>query len=205
MQGFMPPDAFMFDTSGQLMMQTAIGGAGTLFGPLVGASLWLFLSDFCKARCSSAAPGSSYSALCSCCWSCFLRHGIVGGLADLVRLIRRLGPAGAPAPEADTLFEGSEDCTPTPMRQAPVSRGTADIVLETKGVSRRFGGILANSDIDFRVRRGELPRYHRSERRGQDHVLQDAHLRGTSQRRPGSCSKAVISPASMSPRSVSSD
>ena len=37
MQGFMPPDAFMFDTSGQLVMQTAIGGAGTLFGPLVGA------------------------------------------------------------------------------------------------------------------------------------------------------------------------
>ena len=28
MQGFMPPDAFMFDTSGQLVMQTAIGGAG---------------------------------------------------------------------------------------------------------------------------------------------------------------------------------
>ena len=37
LQGFMPPEAFTFDTSGQLVMQTAIGGAGTLFGPLVGA------------------------------------------------------------------------------------------------------------------------------------------------------------------------
>ncbi len=46
MQGFMPPDAFTFDTSGQLVMQTAIGGAGTLFGPLVGAAVWLYLSDF---------------------------------------------------------------------------------------------------------------------------------------------------------------
>ena len=46
MQGFMPPDAFTFDTSGQLVMQTAIGGAGTLFGPLVGAAIWLYLSDF---------------------------------------------------------------------------------------------------------------------------------------------------------------
>jgi hypothetical protein len=43
MQGFMPPDAFMFDTSGQLVMQTAMGGAGTLFGPLVGATVWLYL------------------------------------------------------------------------------------------------------------------------------------------------------------------
>ena len=46
MQGFMPPDAFMFETSGQLVMQTAIGGAGTLFGPLLGAIVWLYLQDF---------------------------------------------------------------------------------------------------------------------------------------------------------------
>ena len=49
LQAFMPPDAFMFDTSGQLVMQTAIGGAGTLFGPLVGAALWLFLQDFLQS------------------------------------------------------------------------------------------------------------------------------------------------------------
>ena len=46
MQGFMPPDAFMFDTSGQLVMKTGIGGPGTLFGPLVGALIWLYLQDF---------------------------------------------------------------------------------------------------------------------------------------------------------------
>jgi branched-chain amino acid transport system permease protein len=46
MQGFMPPDAFMFATSGEIVMQTAIGGAGTLFGPLLGAAVWLYLSDF---------------------------------------------------------------------------------------------------------------------------------------------------------------
>src|SRR5689334_21869968 len=45
MQGFMPPDAFTFETSGQLVTQTAIGGTGTLFGPLVGAAVWLFLRD----------------------------------------------------------------------------------------------------------------------------------------------------------------
>ena len=46
MQGYMPPEAFTFDTSGQLVMQTVIGGAGTLFGPLVGAVVWLYLRDF---------------------------------------------------------------------------------------------------------------------------------------------------------------
>src|SRR5262249_19003847 len=55
MQGFMPPDAFMFDTSGQLVMQTAIGGAGTLFGPLLGAALWLYLQDFLQTTLNLGA------------------------------------------------------------------------------------------------------------------------------------------------------
>ena len=42
----MPPEAFTFDTSGQLVMQTVIGGTGTLFGPLFGAAVWLYLRDF---------------------------------------------------------------------------------------------------------------------------------------------------------------
>src|SRR3546814_13198900 len=46
LQGYMPPEAFTFDTSGQLVMQTVIGGLGTLFGPLVGATVWLYLRDF---------------------------------------------------------------------------------------------------------------------------------------------------------------
>jgi branched-chain amino acid transport system permease protein len=48
-QGFMPPEAFDFDTSGQLVIQTAIGGSGTLFGPMVGAAVWLFLRDFLQS------------------------------------------------------------------------------------------------------------------------------------------------------------
>ena len=69
MQGFMPPDAFMFDTSGQLVMQTAIGGAGTLFGPLVGAAVWLYLqrlpADHAASRRDLEAGARRRS---SCCW-----------------------------------------------------------------------------------------------------------------------------------------
>ncbi len=44
-QSYMPPDAFALDTSGQLVIQTVIGGAGTLIGPAVGAAIWLSLRD----------------------------------------------------------------------------------------------------------------------------------------------------------------
>ena len=67
MQGYMPPDAFTFDTSGQIIMMTVIGGLETLFGPLVGATVWLYLRDFLQGGWVSALPGSSCSALSSCC------------------------------------------------------------------------------------------------------------------------------------------
>ena len=204
MQGFMPPDAFMFDTSGQLIMQTAIGGAGTLFGPLVGASLWLFLSDFLQGPLQLGSTWKLVLGVVFVLLVCFLRHGIVGGLADLVRLVRRLGPAGAPAPEADTLFEGSEDCTPTPMRQAPVSHGTAESFSKRRvraGVSAAswqtatsISGSVAASCWVSSVRTARARP--RSSRCSPARYIPSAG---------GSCSKAVISPASMSPRSVSSD
>ena len=83
LQGFMPPDAFTFDTSGQLVMQTAIGGSGTLFGPLVGAAVWLFLRDFLQARWASAAPWKLVLGLVFVLLVCFLRRGLIGGAAKI--------------------------------------------------------------------------------------------------------------------------
>ncbi len=79
----MPPDAFMFDTSGQLVMQTAIGGAGTLFGPLVGAAVWLYLSDFLQTTLHLGATWKLVLGIVFVLLVCFLRRGMIGGLVDL--------------------------------------------------------------------------------------------------------------------------
>jgi branched-chain amino acid transport system permease protein len=42
-QGYMPPEAFSIDQSGEIIVMTVIGGPGTLIGPLVGAGLWTYL------------------------------------------------------------------------------------------------------------------------------------------------------------------
>src|SRR3546814_10976178 len=44
-QAYMPPDAFALDPSAQLVIQTVMGGAGTLLGPLLGATIWLYLYE----------------------------------------------------------------------------------------------------------------------------------------------------------------
>src|SRR3954470_18002379 len=83
LQAFMPPDAFTFETSGQLVMQTAIGGRGTLFRPLVGAAVWLFLQDFLQAAMGLGAAWKLVLGLVFVLLVCFLRGGIIGGLVDL--------------------------------------------------------------------------------------------------------------------------
>ncbi|MBS0247687.1 MAG: branched-chain amino acid ABC transporter ATP-binding protein/permease [Proteobacteria bacterium] len=157
MQAFMPPDAFMFETSGQLVMQTAIGGAGTLFGPLVGATVWLYLSDFFQTTLHLGATWKLVLGVIFVLLVCFLRRGIVGGLIDLYRLTR-YGRNKHEAPEA---IPDNDDDSEIGSSAAPASVGSAvaqgsDVILQTTGISKRYGGLVANDNIDFTVKRGEL-------------------------------------------------
>ena len=103
LQGFMPPDAFTFDTSGQLVMQTVIGGTGTLFGPLVGAAVWLYLRDFLQTALDLGAAWKLVLGLVFVLLVCFLRRGLIGGVEDLYGFAAALQPAGrdeCPCPDA---------------------------------------------------------------------------------------------------------
>jgi branched-chain amino acid transport system permease protein len=159
MQGFMPPDAFTFETSGQLVMQTAIGGAGTLFGPLVGAIVWLYLSDFFQMTLHLGATWKLVLGLVFVLLVVFLRHGIVGGLVDLAGWLRRGGRAEEPAEyDVNAADDGDAEIGSS---AAPVALGSAvaarsDVILQATGLSKRYGGVVANDDINFAVERGEL-------------------------------------------------
>ena len=155
MQGFMPPDAFMFDTSGQLVMQTAIGGAGTLFGPLVGAAIWLYLSDFFQNTLHLGAAWKLLLGVVFVLLVTFLRHGVIGGFKDLFALA---SGARKPheAPESDPNAAPVRAFAAPAAAEAGETGETGEIVLETKGLTRRYGGLVANRDIAFTLRKGEL-------------------------------------------------
>jgi branched-chain amino acid transport system permease protein len=151
MQGFMPPDAFTFDTSGQLVMQTVIGGAGTLIGPLVGAAVWLYLQDFLQATLHLGSAWKLVLGLVFVLLVVFLRHGIVGGIAALMR---RRTIHEAPAEDARIAEGGGEIRLAIPPRN--VADPNAKPVLEVRNLTKRYGGLVANSGINFSVQPGEL-------------------------------------------------
>jgi branched-chain amino acid transport system permease protein len=169
MQGFMPPDAFMFDTSGQLVMQTAIGGAGTLFGPLVGATVWLYLSDFLQTTLHLGAAWKLVLGVVFVLLVCFLRRGLIGGMEDLYALVTGSRKKAGPVDDAQMAGATAEDeqraATVDVARQPaiadmPARHRKADReigpVLQAKGLTKHYGGLAANSDIDFAVNHGEL-------------------------------------------------
>jgi branched-chain amino acid transport system permease protein len=169
LQAFMPPDAFTFDTSGQLVMQAAIGGTGTLFGPLLGAAVWLFLQDFLQAALGLGAAWKLVLGVVFVLLVCFLRRGIIGGIVDLYAYLAGKSTAtesdDKPAP-GSAAGGGQEVAPPAapadkssgvvmPALHRPIDRKSGPI-LEATGLTKRYGGLAANSDIDFTVNHGEL-------------------------------------------------
>ena len=157
LQAFMPPDAFTFETSGQLVMQTAIGGIGTLFGPLLGAAVWLFLQDFLQSALGLGAAWKLVLGTVFVLLVTFLRRGIIGGLKDLYLLAT---DRKKPEPnEAESLADFSMAPADSAVTMAPQKRAgdrPSGPILQATGLSKRYGGLLANSDIDFTVNHGEL-------------------------------------------------
>jgi branched-chain amino acid transport system permease protein len=158
MQAFMPPDAFMFDTSAQLIMQTAIGGTGTLFGPLLGAAVWLFLQDFLQAALGLGAAWKLVLGTIFVLLVCFLRRGLIGGIESLYARLRTQPAAasdgGEPVPHSLSAA-AAPAANPGPAEALQPS-GMSGPILQASGLSKRYGGLVANSDIDFTVNHGEL-------------------------------------------------
>jgi branched-chain amino acid transport system permease protein len=157
LQAFMPPDAFLFETSGQLVMQTAIGGIGTLFGPLLGAAVWLFLQDFLQSALGLGAAWKLVLGTVFVLLVTFLRRGIIGGLKDLYVLATG-GRRSAEKDDAASLADfdvAPGNVAPMAPHKREGDRASGPI-LQVRGLTKRYGGLLANSDIDFTVNHGEL-------------------------------------------------
>ena len=154
MQGFMPPDAFMFSTSGEIVMQTAIGGAGTLFGPLLGAAVWLYLSDFFQTVLKLGATWRLILGIVFVLLVVFLRHGLAGAISDVYRRARR-GRQGAQPQSVAPITHKPLAANHAKMGHK-ATKSKEGVLLSASGLTKHYGGLAANSDIDFSVDHGEI-------------------------------------------------
>jgi len=154
-QSYMPPDAFALETSGQLVIQTVIGGAGTLIGPAVGAAIWLTLRDLLQ---TVPAIGDLWKFILGFLFVLlvtFMPNGVVG---TIMRLWVRYWPR---APAAPAAADRPGDAAAREALLAPLppalGRGSASsLALEARAVSKSYGGIHAVEGVSLNLPQGRF-------------------------------------------------
>jgi branched-chain amino acid transport system permease protein len=147
-QGYMPPDGFYLETSGQLVVQSIMGGAGTLIGPTVGALVWIYLRT---ALQQLPLVGPFWKLVLGVIFVLIVtvfRRGLCGGIALLWDRLRGPRIAEMPVPSIP-----AAPAAPVPAARAPL---TDNVVLEAKDLTKRYGGLTAVDKVSFQVMEGEI-------------------------------------------------
>jgi ABC-type branched-subunit amino acid transport system ATPase component/ABC-type branched-subunit amino acid transport system permease subunit len=142
--GVLVPENGGVNLSLESLAMVIIGGAGTVLGPLVGASAvqWLFAISGSAERYELLIYGLAFFVVVL-----FSPAGLVGLLGKPLRLIwpRVAEPVGKTVAAIDIQQVGG------------AKAGFAKTVyLEVRGATKRFGGVVAVEGIDIEVSRGEI-------------------------------------------------
>jgi branched-chain amino acid transport system permease protein len=143
-----PQTVFGMLTSAQALVVTLFGGVGTLWGPVIGASILVPLNETLQAKLGNVIPGI---------------QGVVYGLA--VILVILLAPEGLfwrvrdrVLPRTTALARraaaGYAPDSASVERAAPANN--ARVLLEVSDLSKSYGGLQAVEAVSFTVRAGMI-------------------------------------------------
>jgi branched-chain amino acid transport system permease protein len=163
-QSYMPPDAFSLETSGQLVVQTIVGGAGTLIGPLAGAAVWLWLRDNLQAIPGLATLWKLVLGIAFIVLVIGLGRGICGEIAHWWSERRNLAALRAAAAKTEAIEATGNGAVTAPVRGTvdvvlplrPAATGASEIALEARSLARHYGGLKAVDGVSFKVQRGSI-------------------------------------------------
>jgi branched-chain amino acid transport system permease protein len=155
-QSYMPPDAFSLDTSGQLVVQTVIGGVGTLIGPAVGAAVWLYLRDNLQLIPGIGALWKLLLGLLFVVLVVALKRGIAGEIRYLFSRRRTAVAAGVPE-EGGVAADMPPPLVELPMDAPLISARSASApALRAIDVAKHYGGLRAVDGVSFDVQTGSI-------------------------------------------------
>ncbi|GAC1319939.1 MAG: branched-chain amino acid ABC transporter ATP-binding protein/permease [Chloroflexota bacterium] len=140
---FISPDSFSFEQSVQFLAMLVIGGSGSIAGATLGAGLLTFAPELLKFV--SFLPAGAYLAIYGAAIMLTMVF-LPGGLISLLDRWRAKPRAQATAAAATTL----------PWSVESTTAQTSQPLLETRGLVKTFGGVVAVNRLDMTVRPGEI-------------------------------------------------
>jgi ABC-type branched-subunit amino acid transport system ATPase component/ABC-type branched-subunit amino acid transport system permease subunit len=143
-----PASVFSMLTSSQALIVTLFGGIGTVWGPIIGASILIPLSETLHAELGNILPGI---------------QGVVFGVA--IVLVILLAPEGIFWKVRDMLRGSDSGRRPNEAPTISVDPGElverpevmhGPPILEVRGLSKNFGGLKALQDVSFKIPEGAV-------------------------------------------------
>ncbi len=145
MQRFVNPTPFGLHTGIEYLFMAVIGGAGHVWGALVGAGVITVLKQWLQDILPRLLGTSgNFEAIVFGILMVIVLQRARDGLWPL---LRRLVPAGPRRRQIDPAAET------LPRRTLPQP---GERILEAKNVTRKFGGLVANNDMSLEVKAGEI-------------------------------------------------
>lgn len=145
-----PQSVFGMLVSAQALTVTMFGGAGTLWGPIIGASFLIPIAEVLHAELGNFLPGI---------------QGVVYGVAIVVLITA--APEGMFWKIRDRLRSRKEETSPviadqpvaanvTPLPARETRGLNPEIVLDVRNMSKNFGGLKAVQNVSFQVNKGMI-------------------------------------------------
>jgi branched-chain amino acid transport system permease protein len=139
----------------RLVIMVVIGGMGTLAGPVIGAVALTFFFGLSWVQETFRNYLGLVFGVLGLVTVAAAPEGTMGNLRKAIGAVRRRrAEQGLPVPDRPVPARVAERARPRPRRDLGVDG--SDAVLEVAGLTKRFGGLTALSELDLTVGRGTV-------------------------------------------------
>ena len=155
-----PMSVFGMMVSSQALVVTMFGGVGTVWGAVLGSAILIPIAETLHAELGSILPGIQGVIYGAAVTAVILLapEGLFWKIRDKLR--RR---SAVPTPQQAAVREASEaapaEASPLAAERSVAQRlaaENAEVILEVRGLSKNFGGLMAVEDVSFKVRKGMI-------------------------------------------------
>ncbi len=149
-----PPSLLTWEIAGQIVILAISGGAGTVFGPLLGALIIYPLGEMVRANLGSSYAGVHlvvYGAVLMLV-ILFLPRGFIGLLHNNKWFRKNVD-------RENYVYDGPAEEVAAPAanaQPAAIDYSDGSVVLQVEHLTKQFGGLRAVGDLSFKLYKGEI-------------------------------------------------
>lgn len=152
-----PISVFGMLVSSQALIVTMFGGVGTVWGAVIGSAILIPIAEILHSELGSYLPGIQGVIYGAAVTTVILvaPEGLYWKVRDVLR--KRKGGNTAPVRDMEAPNSGAPSlATLERSDQQRTAAESGEVILEARGLSKQFGGLMAVDDVSFKVRKGMI-------------------------------------------------